>query len=569
MGTVTEAYQQALSLPDLTVRDLHERYRAGEIRPSDVVAAHLERVLTLDLKTDGNPPVNCILSLADEVRREAEILDERLDAGQEPDGLFGTPVWIKDNINVRGLPTTCGCLALEDNVAEQDAPLVARLRQAGALVMGKVGMTELGKGTSAFSTMSCRIGNAYNPRNPPGGSSNGSAVAVAMGFGILSVGVDDMGSITNPAAFNGCVGLRPTVGLASREGILLHAAAETSPGPIARTVHDAAAMLHALRSDTADGTGAEWRPEALDSATLKGVRIGILRSVGGRSFAKTGPPVEPTEQLDRFLSALRDAGVEIISELHLDAFRLRRRTNTSYYNKLTAALRRRSDPPRSVYELFTGGRVAPHLQIDAQNWRIRLARPLLSWPLPNVQGPLHSLTIRHNRSLLAAKFAEHRLDCVIALTNALPAAVGTLAQVPHLTLPTGTAPARTDTTGFADVIPVGLSLLGAPGADDLLLCLGAAVERETNLTRAPMPDPGNTAPGLRVDAFRRIKKRTAHGSLDLLGPGPSGHQRPTADEFRDFVDGLLTQETSLRTTGVASPYRSGEALKSRKSGGDV
>jgi len=179
------------SIIEAQVHDIHRLYREHRLTPLQLVNVYLARVDELDLQTDAGPPFNCIVCISPSVREDAAALTGEILRDGVVKPLHGVPVWIKDNIQVKGLPTTGGCLALEEGVALGDAPLVARLRAAGAIIMGKVGMTELGLGLSQYSTMSGRIGNALEPRNPPGGSSNGSAVAVSLNLGMLAVGAVD------------------------------------------------------------------------------------------------------------------------------------------------------------------------------------------------------------------------------------------------------------------------------------------------------------------------------------------------------------------------------------------
>ena len=157
------------SIVEAQVDDIHGLYRACRLTPSELVSFYLARIASLDLNTDAGPPFNCIVCVSPAVREDAAALTDEIRRRGVVKPLHGIPVWIKDNIQVHGLPTTGGCLALEDGTALRDAPLVEKLRAAGAIIMGKVGMTELGIGSSEYSTMSGRIGNAVEPRNPPGG----------------------------------------------------------------------------------------------------------------------------------------------------------------------------------------------------------------------------------------------------------------------------------------------------------------------------------------------------------------------------------------------------------------
>ncbi|HSO00110.1 MAG TPA: amidase family protein, partial [Candidatus Nanopelagicales bacterium] len=272
-----QAIEGALLL-EASVSDVHALYERRALRPSELVSFHLKRVGQLDLDTDTGVPFNSILTVDPQLVDQAAAIDREIAGAGVTLPLQGIPVWIKDCIDVRGLPTMCGCLALEENVPDRDADLVAGLRSAGAIIMGKVGMTEFSIGTSPYSTASVRIGNSFDPRNPPGGSSSGSAVAVSLGFGTLAVGVDDCTSIVTPAALNGCVGMRPTVGAVPRNGLWSYSESDTSPGPMGRRVRDVAVMLDVLAGEGA-APGRELRPDA-----LRGRRIGVLEAINDHAL---------------------------------------------------------------------------------------------------------------------------------------------------------------------------------------------------------------------------------------------------------------------------------------------
>ncbi|PZU11545.1 amidase [Sphingomonas sp.] len=203
--------------------------------------------------------------------------------------LFGRPILIKDNIETADQPTTAGSLALAANVTGRDAPIVAALRRAGAVILGKTNLSEWAniRSTASVSGWSAVGGQTRNPHDParsPGGSSAGSGAAVAAGLVDLAIGTETDGSITGPAAFNGIVGLKPTVGLVSRARIVPISHSQDTPGPMTRTVRDAALVLAAIAgSDPADPATAQADAHRTDYAAtlvpgaLKGVRIGVMR----------------------------------------------------------------------------------------------------------------------------------------------------------------------------------------------------------------------------------------------------------------------------------------------------
>ena len=517
------------------VDDIHGLYRACRLTPSELVRFYLARIASLDLNTDVGPPFNCIVCVSPSVREDAAALTDEIRRGGVTRPLHGIPVWIKDNIQVQGLPTTGGCLALEDGAALRDAPLVERLRAAGAIIMGKVGMTELGIGSSEYSTMSGRIGNAVEPRNPPGGSSNGSAVAVSLNLGMLAVGVDDCSSITFPAALNSCVGLRPTAGLVSRAGLLSYAETETTPGPICRTVTDAARMFDVLAEPASHERGFE----ATNDGWLRGKRIGVLASTDRVDFTADVPD-RVREEFARRLAQLEDQGATIVGDLRLEGFRWQRKAVVEHYNAQIKSLRARQTFPRTPHQLYTADRIAPRIQ------RVRrhpLFRFDLGICLPNVFAWSYRRVLEHNGRLFQRLLAASDVDVAMSVTTPAPSRIATLARLPHLTIPGGCVEADGEMTaaGFVEGsrVPWGISILGAPGTDRQVLAFGHALERVFNARIQPdhATAGADLAEDFDIDAFNRLKRTIAYQSYRRLEMGEErrAYIHPTAEEFRALV----------------------------------
>ncbi len=270
---------------DLEAAGVDELQRAmgdGVLTAERLVLAYLDRIVRYD------PLVRAVRCLAPDALDQARRLDdERLLTG--PRGpLHGIPVLIKDNVDVEGLPTTGGTIALRDNVPEGDAPLVTRLREAGAVVLGKTNLTELAnfmarEMPSGYSSLGGQGLNPYDTTITPCGSSSGSGGAAALALATLTVGTETDGSILCPSVMQGCVGVKPTVGLVSRTGILPIAPSQDTAGPMTRSVRDAAHLLTALAAaDERDAaTTVAGRPSSvdyvsgLDTIALQGVRLAV------------------------------------------------------------------------------------------------------------------------------------------------------------------------------------------------------------------------------------------------------------------------------------------------------
>ncbi len=281
-------------LPEWTISELQEKMGSGELTARRLAELYLERIAEVD--KDG-PILNAVLEVNPDALEIADQLDAERGAGKVRSALHGIPILIKDNIDTHDkMQTTAGSLALEGNIALQDAFIVKQLRKAGALILGKTNLSEWAnfRGKNSVSGWSSRGGLTRNPYaldRTACGSSSGSGAAVAANLCVAAVGTETDGSIICPSQTNGIVGLKPTLGLASRSGIIPIAHSQDTPGPMARTVADAAILLGAL-------TGVDEKDSAtrlskkrvvsnyaryLDLDGLKDARIGVARNMAGKN----------------------------------------------------------------------------------------------------------------------------------------------------------------------------------------------------------------------------------------------------------------------------------------------
>ena len=231
--------------PEATVATLHEGYRQRDYSVSDVVTACLRRIEELDRR---GPTLNAMITLADDVEVQIDAVERSVSSSSELPALYGVPVAIKDNINVAALPTTGGCAGLEELIPSADAEVVARLKAAGAIILGKSSMSEFAWGTydTQNSVIEGYTRNPYDTDYAAGGSSGGSGVAVAAGYCVAALGTDTGCSVRAPASINGLVGLRPTHGLISMKGVMPMNADWDTVGPMARTLEDLAVVLDVI-----------------------------------------------------------------------------------------------------------------------------------------------------------------------------------------------------------------------------------------------------------------------------------------------------------------------------------
>src|SRR5215471_17972964 len=308
--------QTGIAAGSVTAAGLRQAMAAGQLTSSELVRHYLEQI------ERHNPALHAVISVSADAAAEAAEVDKSRQDGAELGALAGIPVLIKDNISVAGSPATAGSPALL-GAASADAPLIGRLRAAHAVILGKANLSEWAnfRSTQSSSGWSTLGGQAVNPHGAgrnPSGSSSGSAVAVAAGLAPLAVGTETDGSIVCPASACGIVGIKPTLGLVSRTGIVPISAAQDTAGPMTRSVADAAALLSVLAAaDPADPATAPAAAAArdytsdLDAAALAGARLGVWRDGFKDADARTAAVLE------RALALLREAGAELIDPVEL------------------------------------------------------------------------------------------------------------------------------------------------------------------------------------------------------------------------------------------------------------
>ena len=302
----------ALKVAEKSVDELQAMLARGELTSAQLTEAYLERIRQLDRE---GPKLRSVIALNPQAMTQARKADRdrRLRIARGP--LFGIPVLIKDNIDTAENATTAGSLALKDNFTKRDAPLVARLRAAGAIILGKTNLSEWANirdsdSMSGWSAVGGLVRNPYALDRSACGSSSGTGAAIAASLAAVGVGTETDGSIICPSSMNGLVGLKPTVGAVSRTHVVPISVSQDTAGPMARTVKDAAALFAGMiGSDAADAATAEAdaRRAALtpdwSRASLKGVRLGVVRPQMRASLAA---------QYDAQLAVLRAAGAELV-----------------------------------------------------------------------------------------------------------------------------------------------------------------------------------------------------------------------------------------------------------------
>ncbi|MGW6334257.1 MFS transporter [Nocardia rhamnosiphila] len=324
-GTSPEGEAEpSTSVLDLETADVASLQRAmaeGRTNSVALVEEYLRRIEALDR---AGPRLNAVRALNPDALRDAARLDAERAEGRVRGPLHGIPVLIKDNIDAAGMPTTAGALALRDSRPAQDAFLVARLREAGAVILGKTNLTEFANFITegmphGYSSLGGQVVNPYDPGLTPYGSSSGSAVAAAAGLAAVTVGTETFGSIISPSGFNSLVGVKPTVGLVSRTGIVPTSVTQDSAGPLARTVSDAAILLTVLAGVDAEDPATEAGAvvagtdylAGLSVDALRGKRLGIV-TTAAEDLLDVASPADMLSRFSQAQAVLRAQGATLV-----------------------------------------------------------------------------------------------------------------------------------------------------------------------------------------------------------------------------------------------------------------
>ena len=478
-----------------------ELMQAGKLSAHALTSQYLARINSIDR---SGPRINSIIELNPEALKIAREMDRERAAKKVRGPLHGIPVLLKDNIaSADRMSTSAGSLALAGVRAAHDAHVTAQLRAAGAVILGKTNLSEWAnmRSTHSVSGWSGRGGLTRNPyaldRNCSG-SSSGSGAAIAAGLATLAVGTETDGSIVSPASICGLVGIKPTLGLVSRSGIIPIAASQDTAGPMARSVTDAALMLAALAgfdpSDAATAAGAGQSRDyaaALDKNGLKGVRIGVARNFFGTNDALDAV-------IEQALLALKAQGAILVDPVEVPNLAKYADSETEvllYEFKVGLAdYLKRYAPGAPVADMaaliaFNQQHRDAELRHFGQEYLVR------SEATSGLDNPAYRAALDNNRRYARDEgidqvLREHRLDALVAPTGgpawltdvingdhyggsfSTPAAV---AGYPHVTVP----------AGFVHGLPVGLSFVGTAYSEAALIKMAYAFEQATLHRRAP------------------------------------------------------------------------------------
>jgi amidase len=507
-STSVELHAAQFDLSTVTIADLNAGFKAGTLTSEKLVQLYLARIAAYDKQ---GPALNTVITPNPKALDEAKALDAERKAKGPRSPIHGVPIILKDNFDTFDLPTSVGCFLLKGSIPADDAFVVKKLRDAGAIILAKVNTTEFaggGGGTDplGYSTAGGQTRNAYDPLRIPGGSSGGTGSGIAATFAQFGLGTDTGGSIRNPCSFNGLAGLKPTHGLLSRDGIAPLALTFDTGGPMARSVYDVAVSLGVMTGvDKADAATKKSAgkfetdyTQYLKTGSLKGARIGVARDFFGHD-------AETDRVMEASIATLKKLGATVIDVRYPEYFMASRRAISStispaeFKSQIGDYLRTLKPAyPKSLTELvakaFDPAVGYPStIKHDALKKTDDTALALTD--------PVYLSTQKDGLAMITANvlalFTKHKLDAMVYPTWPKPA---TLITEPYENI--GLAISATNIanqTGFPDLIvpagftksglPVTISFFGPAFSEPKLLSYGYDFEQATKAYVLPKTTP--------------------------------------------------------------------------------
>ena len=487
-------------LLEATLDDVQTAMAAGELSAKDLVEMYLKRI---DAYDRGEGGINSVITVNPEAIADAERLDALRAAGTVLGPFHGVPVMLKDQMDARGLPTTMGSVLFKDFYPDSDATVTAKLREAGAIILAKVTLGEMGGGDT-HGTLFGSTRNPYDLLRTVGGSSGGSAAAVSANLATVAIGQEGFASIRRPSSWNGIVGMRPTPGLVSRAGVYGGWPGRTgSLGPMTRTVTDVAKLLDLMvgydPEDPQTAHGYDKAPETYTTSLvrdgLKDARIGVLRqSIGSGSDPDSEDYKKVTDAYEKALSELAAEGailieVEIPDVNELLATRTGDGSDTSFANW---GARSKNFPFASQAELQAHPlypTIRPGRQANRQV--IREFDPMKHYEYLKARDTLETNVLK--------VFADNQLDAIVhktvehqptLISEGLGPPFYNMRGAPHINTFLVYAASMSVPAGFTvDDLPFGITLFGRPYTEPTLIRLAYAYEQATMHRKPPASTP--------------------------------------------------------------------------------
>ena len=504
------------NLTDATIQDIEQAFEFGALTSEGLVQLYINRIEAYD---DSAPAINSIINLNPDALEIAEQVDRQRFEGKELGTLAGIPVILKDNYDTSDVPTTAGAIALEDFIPEDDAFQVEQLRDEGAVILGKANLSEFAFSFETTSSLGGTTLNPYDPERNAGGSSGGTGAAIAANFATIGTGTDTGGSIRIPSAYNSLVGIRPTIGLTSRSGIIPLALTQDVGGPMTRTVTDGAIALDAIAGFDPDDPVTEFSigqvPDSytdfLDADALDGARIGVVRELFGddedpRNAATNAVVNEAIAEIEALGATVIEVEIPNLDEI-LEFPSL---STLEFKRDLNNYLAERDAPIADLEALIESGEYLDEFE-DAYIARneIDLSDPETAAEYQEILTERPALT---QSSLLSVLDGEN-LDTLIYPTAQSPANLfdeSTGAGSANRLSPFSGFPAISVPAGFTeDGLPVGIEFLGRAFSEPTLIGLTYSFEQGTQFRMPP-----ESTPPLEGESFEYLTEVIVYGDSD-------------------------------------------------------
>jgi amidase len=495
------APDRSFHLMETSIADIHQAIQAGTLTCHDLVQQYLDRI---DAYDQQGPAIDSMLYINPASLQQADAFDREFRRTHQLKPLGCIPIVLKDNFDTADMPTTAGAVTLKGAQPEKDAFAVTRLREAGALILGKANLQEFASGGISVSSLGGQVKNPYDLTRTPGGSSGGTGAAVAANFAVAGTGSDTGGSIRSPASANNLVGIRPTRGLISRDGIVPVSFTQDTIGPMTRKVADAATLLDAMvgydSNDPVTALSVGNIPKTYTAFLqngLKGARLGVLTNLFG-----SGPEYqEVNDVMAKAIDALEKQGAMIVRvedpALDTNTLTARFRLNEPEFKAaLNGYLQKQGShvPVHTLAEIIASGQYhKPTLEkffataesyedgpnsADYKDRRMRMDEVKIEVANLMAKNQLDALVYPHQKCLvlpIGATFQKDRNGIIAAL-----------AGFPAIEVPAGFSKPTPD----APIgVPVGMELLGRAWAEPELLKLAFGFEQATHLRKPPVSTP--------------------------------------------------------------------------------
>lgn len=483
---------------DATIAEIHAAMLEGKLTCRSLVEFYLKRIDEYDKK---GPCVNAVIFINPRAMDEADMLDAALKReGRLTGPLHGIPTLLKDNLDTFDMPTTAGSVSLSGFVPEKDAFVVDKLRKAGAIFLAKVNLHEFAIWGETVSSILGQTLNPYDLTRTPGGSSGGTGAGITANFGVIGMGTDTINSIRSPASANCLVGIRPTIGLVSRSGIVPYSLTQDTAGPICRTVEDCARTLDIIagydKTDDVTAWSAGNIPntytEFLKKDGLKFKKVGILKSF----FGTEQKHLEVNNAIENAIDIMRKNGAEIIPlddnidsgwltshvSVHLDDLK-------DHLNMYLGALPAKA-PVHSVEEVIASGKYHPGIKENMEK------AMKLSTSTPEYNKKI--MLIAETKTRVMKIMADNELDAIVyphqqqlvcKAGEAQQQRNGVLCSVtgfPSIAVPVGfSKPSQDAPLG----VPIGMEIIGRPWSEPTLIEIAYAFEQIAHVRKLPVSTP--------------------------------------------------------------------------------